>query len=288
MRRTLLTFLFLIVAIILKGQVVFQKTYGGVGNETAYVVRQTFDEGFILAGITNSFGSQFGDLYLIKTSADGDTLWTKTYANTHLDYRDIQQTSDSGYIIICLSYQGPGGFDIGLIKTDALGTAQWTKAYGGIYDEMGYSVKQTSDGGYVIAGSTDTFGSGWSDCYLIKTDSNGDTLFTRTYGGIQAHEEGNSIQQTFDGGYVIAGSTSTFAIGQDDVYLLKTDSSGLLQWSKTFRGLGDEKGNSVSQTNDGGYMIGGWSRSFGPGNYSAYLVKTDSSGTLEWSKIYGE
>jgi hypothetical protein len=150
----------------------------------------------------------------------------------------------------------------------------WTKTYGGIDFEAGYSVTQTKDGGYIIAGVTCySFN---NDAYLIKTDSNGDTLWTRTYGRIWGSNKDNwgySVAPTSDGGYIIAGWTSSFGTGGYDVYLIKTDSNGDTLWTKTYGGSGDDFGNSVAQTGDGGCIITGYTFSYGAGDGDVYLIK---------------
>ena len=152
------------------------------------------------------------------------------------------------------------------------GDTLWTRTYGGSREDRGYSVQQTSDGGYIIAGGTESFGAGERDVYLVKTDSSGDTLWTRTYGG-SYQDQGFSLQQTSDGGYIIAGVTRSFGAGGYDVYFVKTDSSADTLWTRTYGGSDDDRGRSVQQTSDGGYVIAGYTGSFGAGYSDVYLVK---------------
>ncbi len=210
------------------GNTLWTKTYGGGFFDYGYAVEQTNDGGYIVAGKTNSFGAGDYDVYLIKTDANGNTLWTKTYGGVDRDYSyAVQQTTDGGYIVVGETWNfGAGNLDVYLIKTDANGNTLWTKTYGGFSTDGGYAVKQTTDGGYIVAGHTYSFGAGNNDVYLIKTDANGAMLWTKTYGGT-SWDEGYAVQQTIDGGYIVAGWTANFGIGSNTVYLIKTDTNGI-------------------------------------------------------------
>jgi hypothetical protein len=160
----------------------------------------------------------------------------------------------------------------------------WEQTYGGSDEERGFSVQQTSDGGYITAGKTDSFGNGSFDVYLIKTDGSGVEQWSQTYGGT-GDDVGASVQQTSDGGYIIAGWTYSFGNGSSDVYLIKTDGNGVEQWSQTYGGTNPDGGKSVQQTSDGGYIICGYTGSFGV-SYDAYLIKTDGNGVEQWSQTF--
>ncbi len=270
------------------GDTLWTRTYGGTNFEDGRSVQQTSDGGYVVAGFTNSFGAGIYDMYLIKTNSSGDTLWTRTYGGTNDDYGySVQQTSDSGYIVAGFTYSfGAGLDDMYLIKTNSSGDTLWTRTYGGTSYEEGNSVQQTSDGGYIVAGTTDSFGAGNEDAYLIKTNSSGDTLWTRTYGSTQ-FDYGYSVQQTSDSGYIVAGITNSFGAGGGDVYLIKTNSSGDTLWTRTYGGTGFDPGNSVQQTSDGGYIVAGFTNSFGAGEDDVYLIKTNSSGDTLWTRTYG-
>jgi hypothetical protein len=169
------------------------------------------------------------------------------------------------------------GAQVYLIKTDTSGNTLWTKNYGGTSDDFGYSVQQTSDGGYIVAGYSSSFGVTYQ-VYLIKTNASGDTLWTRTYGGANSGCKygGFSVQQTSDGGYIVAGYSDFFGNG-GQVYLVKTNASGDSLWTRTYGGTDFDDGYSVQQTQDGGYIVGGETYSFG-NNCQVYLIKTDSLG----------
>jgi hypothetical protein len=269
-------------------QQVWTRTYGGGGWDYAYALQQTADEGYIIAGWTDSFGMGYADAWIIKTDALGDTLWTKVYGGTLGDEaRSVQPVSDSGFVIAGWTTSSGAGFgDAWLIKIDLSGDTLWTKTYGGTLEDVACSVQLTLDGKYIIAGNTFSYGAGDSDFWLIKTDSSGDTLWTRTYGGSDA-EYANSVQETSDWGYIIAGETSSYGMGDSDIWLIKTDSSGDTLWTRTYGGIDADYACSVRQTLDEGYIIVGGTSSFGAGFYDVWLIKADSFGDTLWTKTYG-
>jgi hypothetical protein len=267
----------------------WEKTFGGNNNDYGSSVQQTSDGGFIIAGYTFSFDSgDYPDVYLIKTDPNGNLLWQKTFGGSNSDGGwSVQQTTDGGFIIAGSTWSlGAGSYDVYLIKTDSAGNIQWQKTFGGSNDDLGYSVQQTSDGGFIIAGYTSSFGSGYEDVYLIKTDPNGNSQWQKTFGG-SYEDYGGSVQQTSDGGYIIAGSTSSFGDPNGDVYLIKTDLAGNLLWQKSFGGSDYDWGESVQQTSDGGSIIAGTTYSFGAGKNDVYLIKTDPNGNPLWQKTFG-
>jgi hypothetical protein len=268
------------------GDTLWTRTYGGTDYDNGYSVQQTSDGGYIVVGGTYSYGAGSGDVYLVKTNASGDTLWTKTYGGTDYDYgNSVQRTIDGGYIVAGGTYSYGGESDVYLIKTNASGGTLWTRTYGGIYIDIGYSVWQTTDGGYIIAGGTNSYGMGAGDVYLVKTNASGDALWIRTYGGAGS-DYGYSVQQTTDGGYIVAGYTESYGEG-GDVYLIKTNASGDTLWTKTYGGDSSDYGNSVQQTSDRGYIIAGYTESYGAGYRDIYLIKTDSLGDTAYTKTYG-
>jgi len=229
-------------------------------------------------GLTNESDIQTGDSH---------NWFVKTFGGSSQDIGySVQQTIDGGYIIIG-STGSFGNFDVWLIKTNSNGNEQWNKTFGGSDNDEGRSVQQTTDGGYIITSFTESFGNGNFDVWLIKTDSNGDEEWNKTFGGSES-DMGMSVQQTSDGGYIITGNESSFGYGETDVWLIKTDSEGNEEWDKTFGGGGWDGGSSVQQTTDGGYIVTGSPTSFGNGSSDVWLIKTDSEGNEEWSKLYGE
>jgi len=270
------------------GNVQWAKTYGGTDRDLALSVQQTSDGGYIVAGFTASFGAGNDDIFLIKTDANGNVIWAKTYGGTNDDWAySVQQTSDGGYIVAGWTYSfGAGWSDILLIKTDVNGNIIWAKTYGGTNSEWAYSVQQTSDGGYVVAGVTWSFGAGLYDIFLIKIDANGNVIWAKTYGGT-GYDGTSSVQQTSDGGYIVTGETNSFGAGNRDIFLIKTDAFGNIQWAKTYGGTDWDFAHTAQQTSDGGYIVVGYTTSFGAGNDDIFLIKTDANGDIGSCGIVG-
>ena len=258
-----------------QGDTLWTRTYGGSDHDLGASVQQTSDGGFVVTGGFIQFAVGLGDALLIRTDANGDTLWTRTYGGSGTNNgNSVQLTSDGGFVVGGSTNSfGAGDPDVSLIRTDAQGDTLWTRTFGGSSNDEGFSVQQTSDGGFIVAGSTESFGAGESDVYLIRTDAQGDTLWTRTYGG-SGFDRGFSVQQTSDDGFVVAGVTTSFGAGEsDDVYLIRTDAQGDTLWTRTFGGSGHERGWSVQQTDDGGFVVAGSTDSFGAGDTDVWLIR---------------
>jgi len=199
------------------------------------------------------------------------TEWAQTYGGTKNDWgSSVVQTSDGGYAIAGYTEDYAGSvYAFWLVRTDSAGNHLWNRAFGSL-SECAWSVVQASDGGYALAGYTYSYVAGSSDFWLVKTDSAGTMLWSRTYGGTSS-EEAYSLIQTDDGGYALAGSSS------HDFWLVKTDSAGNMQWNKTCGGTSTEEAYSVVQTDDGGYALAGYTYSYGAGGADFWLVKLGSA-----------
>jgi hypothetical protein len=176
------------------GDTIWTRTFNGHGviapsNDWGSSVDNTSDGGYIIAGRENSAGFFTGSSWLIKTNANGDSLWTRIFGSG--DGASVRQTTDGGYVIA--GYTLSTALDAWLIKTDENGDTLWTKTFGDSGQDIGYSVQQITDGGYVIAGGTESYGAGGYDAWLIKTDENGDTLWTKTFGD-SGQDIGYSVQ----------------------------------------------------------------------------------------------
>jgi hypothetical protein len=220
------------------------------------------------------------------------SVWEKVIGGNFLSggARSIIQSSDGGYVVAgeILSF-GTIYADIYVVKLDSSGNIEWAKTIGGSGDDYAYSIIQSSDGGYVIAGYTSSFGAGYGDIYVVKLDSSGNVIWTKTIGG-SGEDVANSIIQSSDGGYVVAGFTNSFSFRTTgwvdiwgDMYVVKLDSGGNVEWAKTIGGIFGDRAQSIIQSSDGGYVVAGCTVSFGAGQ-DIYVVKLDSWGNVEWTK----
>jgi hypothetical protein len=322
------------------GQTTFARTYGRANFDNGYFAQQTNDGGFIIAGSTNSVGAGGYDVLLVKTDANGNVLWARTYGGTSDDEaRSVQQTSDGGFIVAGRTYSfGAGSGDALLIKTDASGNVSWARTFGGSGNLEEFFFAREVSGGFIAVGQARSFGAGLEDFFVVRTDFSGNVLWARTYGGNNS-DYAYSALQTSDGGFIIAGYTYSFGAGSADVLIIKTNSSGVVQWSTTYGGTswdiaysiqqsstgfiivgytgsfgaggwadflafaintsgnvqwariyggsGWDEAYSIQQTSDGGFIMAGGSTSFGAGSYDFLVIKTNSSGVVQWSKTYG-
>jgi len=259
------------------GNMEWNKTYGGTKDDFAYSVVQTSDGGYAMEGYTNSFGAGGYDFWLVKTDSLGNMEWNQTYGGPSDDHAfSMVQTADGGYVLVGETESFGAKFtDFLLVKTDSFGKMEWNKTYDAIAgrDYAPYVI-QSGDGGYALVGRTQSSVVEGYDCWLIKTDSFGNIEWNKTF-RVVGDPHPNSIVQTGDGGYAIAGGP--------DYWLVKTDSSGNTEWNKTF--TLSPKGDwchCMIQTKDGSYLLVG-TKSY---NLMA-LTKTDASGNLLWNQTYG-
>ncbi len=290
MLRKIMIFVMVIVAVSALAQApdtLWTRTFGNpYYTDMGNCVSATTDGGYIITGWTSDGIAP--DLYLVKTDSIGNEEWSRAFGGESNDEgHSVQQTSDGGYIVVGQTVSfGAGQNDIWLIKTDHLGNEEWNQTFGGGDAEKGRSVQQTSDGGFIITGTTYTFGTGEGDVWLIKTDQSGNEEWSRTFGGSSV-DDGECVQLTSDGGYIVVGMNYSFGFPNCDVWLIKTDDSGNEEWSQTYGGTGSDIGFSVQQTNDDGYIIAGQTWSFGAGESDVWLVKTDESGEEQWNRAFG-
>jgi hypothetical protein len=267
------------------GTMQWNQTYGGADIDIAKSIVQTTDGGYAIAGYTRSSGAGMLDMRLIKTDKNGTLQWDRTFGGAYDDMANaVVQTSDGGYAIAGYTKPSLTAYeDFMLVKTSANGSLEWSRTYGYGNREYAYSMIQTRDGGYAVAGNMN-FGGGDAH-YLVKTDTNGNLAWNQTY-GIGISSASFSVIQTTDGGYALAGLTRNYAPGgtQDDFQLVKIYPNGTRQWWKNYGRAKTESAKSVVQTLDGGYALAGYTDSWG--SYSFWLVKADKDGNHRWNQTY--
>jgi hypothetical protein len=310
----------------------WQNTIGGSGADLLYSIRQTPDGGYILGGFSqsnisgdkteNSIG--FDDFWIVKADSAGNIQWQNTIGANDFDVvTAVKHTFDGGYILGGTSNSSISGdktencigsWDYWIVKTDSIGNIQWQNTIGGNNSDYLYSIQQTADGGYILGGSSGSpisgdkteMGNGVSDFWIVKTDSLGNIKWQNTIGG--SHNDYlQSIQQTSDNGYILGGHSASNISGDKsennldstqttyDYWIVKTDSLGNVQWQNTMGGSSEDDLYSISQTSDGGYILGGFSNSGISGDKSEnsngladlWIVKTDSAGNILWQNTIG-
>lgn len=305
-----------------------EKLLGGAAQEQYPFIQKTTDGGYILSGRSTSSGSGnvsgtnhgLGDYWILKLDVNGNIVWDKLLGGNNDEAAfSIQQTTDGGYIVTGASLSSAngnvsgtnhGGSDYWILKLDAYGNIIWNKLLGGNGSELSYSIMQTTDAGYIVAGYStssangDVTGTnhGFLDDWIIKLDAAGNIVWNKLLGG-DNDEEAYSIQQTTDGGYILAGyslssangDVSTTNHGLNDYWIVKLNATGAISWNKLLGGTGNEYATGIQQTADGGYIVAGYSSSSANGNVTGvnhglkdyWIVKLDAAGNISWNKLLG-
>ena len=257
------------------GDTIWTRTYGrSPYSDFCYSIAQTLDNGYILTG------TEGGRFWVVRLTSFGDTLWTRRYGGSGMGGGfSVVVTTDGGYILTG-GINSSDNDDIYVLKLDSAGNTIWTKTYGGSGNDCGYSIAPTSDGGYIIAGESSFSMEVSSDVYILKLNSSGDTIWTRTYGS-EYSDEGNSIAQTTDGGYIVSARNGNGLVG----WLLKLTPTGDTTWTRTYGWAAYYGGCPAVQTSDGGYIATARS-DWTPYGYGVYIVKFDSYGDTMWTRTY--
>jgi len=281
----LIIYILLLSPVISFGQITFFNSYGGEGNDYGKSIVTALDTSYTVIGSTESFGNGNTDMYLFNIDSLGDLKWSKTFGGTNVDWgMDLKQTIDTGYILCGYSNSYSWDYDIFIVKTDQNGDSSWTKTYGGNDWDFGYSIETTSDTGYVIAGETYSYGSGISDGYIIKLDSIGDTLWTKTFGGT-GKDAFYDVIEAYNGDLLFAGST-TSVDGDLDYWLVKTDSLGNELWQYTAGDSLNEVINSVIELTDSNYFFIGTKESITGTSLGMEFYKLNETGTFMYGNNY--
>ncbi len=289
MLRNIYSFLFIVLfATPSFSQSTFQRLIGGSQHERAQTVLSSYGGNYLVNAATGSYGAGSIDMMIIKLDANGQLIRTNIYGTTAYDNSEFAlETSDYNYLFVGRSEIVPGSPTAAMIfKTDSAGTVLWSKSYGGVANDGFVQAIETSDNGFAAIGNSVTLSSGSNDIFFVRTDSNGDTIFSRSYGSVE-NEAGVCIIQLPDNGFLISGKQTTNSGTQSDGILIRTDSLGNQLWAKMYGDTLFEELTAVKQTSDGGFIVAGSSTGFGLGGFDILLMKTDSSGVPQWSKVFG-
>jgi uncharacterized delta-60 repeat protein len=272
------------------GAAEWQKTYGGTKTDVPESIQQASDGGYIVAGYTQSFGAGDADFWVLKLDSTGSVTWQKTFGGSLGDYPQSVETTPDGGCIVAGSTNSfdTVNVDAWLLKLNSSGSVEWQKTYGGDNGDSAQCIQKTSDGGYIMAGDTASFGSAVVDFWLVKLNSTGSITWQKTYGG-NSWDIASSVEQTLDDGYIVAGYTESFGAADYDYWVLKVNSTGSVEWQKLYPGVGDylDWSYCVRQTSDSGYIVTGFTASFGVGSGDVWVLKLNSTGSVEWQKTYG-
>ncbi len=279
------------------GNLIWDKTFGGSkgGEEIdeAYSAQETSDGGYVVAGFITAVNniSWDKDAWILKLDSAGNSIFEKTYnRSTFNQFKSddrayaVQQTSDGGYIVAGETdsqLKNSSSLDVWILKLDSAGNLIWDKTFGAsgvAMDDGAFSIQQTTDGGYIVAGRAELTKADDSDVWILKLAQDGSLVWDKSYGGSDWWDQANSVQQTSEEGYIVAGSTNSKGAGGWDAWVLKLDSAGNLIWDKTFGGNEDDMAGSVRQTSDGGYIVAG--RKEKEYNVDVWILKLDENGNL--------
>lgn len=266
----------------------WMRSYGSSGADDASAVDTAADGGYVVTERTASFGVAQSDVWILKLSRTGSIDWQKAYGGATTDRAfSIRRTSDGGYVAAGVTNSfGAGNYDFWVIKLNGDGTIAWQKTYGGLSVDTGQAIVQTTDGGYLLGGHTTSFGAGVEDMWVLKLNADGTVAWQKTYGGA-ASDYLYTLSQTSDGGYVLAGRTASFGSGSFDFWILKLNADGTVAWQKAYGGAMIEYARAIREVSAGGYIVAGYTNSFGAGGYDYWVVRLNADGTVAWQKTHG-
>jgi hypothetical protein len=264
------------------GEEEWNRTYGGTGYDVATALVET-EAGYLLAGHTSSSGAGFWDAWLVKVDDSGEAVWNRTYGGADRDLAAALVETEAGYLLAGQTASaGAGGSDAWLVKVDDTGREAWNRTYGGAGYDGAAALVATGDG-YLLAGETTSAGAGSSDAWLVKVDGSGEEVWTRTYGGA-GYDLAAAAVATSDGGYLLAGETTSAGAGSSDAWLVKVDGTGEEAWNRTYGGAGYDGASAVTETS-GGYLVAG--RMDGPGGSDGWAAAVTDAGEEAWNRTYG-
>jgi len=263
------------------GDTLWTDTHGGVPVQ-AFDITETTDGNFIITGYVQTSGN---DVFCMKIDIDGSVLWENAYGGADSDVGfAVEATPDGGAIVAGWTVNDTtSGKNVYLIKIDGAGDTLWTRVYGGSEDDFGTAICTMNNGGYLVTGWTESYGSGSDDIYLLRLDANGDTLWTRVYGD-QNQDYGEGVIQTNTGNFIITGVVQDAGEAMSRIFIFEVDENGDSVWLQTYD---DGFAYDIQQTDDNGYILAGSHFDIFP-DRNAYLLRTDANGLQMWEKSFGD
>lgn len=271
-----------------EGRLIWQKSYGGAGNDYPTDVREVPAGGFIICGCTRSFGSGRDDAWILRLNDSGGILWQKAFGGTGRDYAtSVQTDADNGFVVTGgTSSWGQGDMDIWVMKLSAGGDLQWSKTYGGAGFDWASSLAPAASGGWLVAGDTFSFGQGKNDLWILRLTPGGDVLWLKTIGGGD-HDWAFRAKTVNGTDHVLIADTFSFGAGENDAWLLHIDAGGNVLWQKTCGGPSFDWLGGLDLLQGGGFVAVGGTYSFGAGQDDLWAMRMTSSGEPVWQKVYG-
>ncbi len=279
----------LVVKLDKQGKTIWRSSYGGKKKDYANAITRTSDGNFIAVGSSESF-SEGGDLdvYVVKFDTEGKRAWQKNFGGDEKDEAKAVVAVGGGGVLVAgyTESYGKGRRDVYILYIDKNGKEIWSKAIGGKEEDDAYAITLTADGGFVVAGGTESYGAGRSDFYMLKFDGDGKFLWDKVYGE-ENEDVIHAITATPEGGFVVAGKTSSFGSKHSDIDIIKYDKKGNQVWHRIYGFKSKEWANAITRIPGGGYLIAGTTKSFGFGKFDFYLLELDSEGHSVWANVYG-
>ena len=263
------------------GNVKWQKTYGGSDIDIATAVAIAGNGDIIVAGVTNSFGAGGGDFWILRLDANGNVRWQRTYGGSDDDIAAALAVAPNGDIIVAGGTDSfsSGTADVWVLRLDENGNVKWQKTYGGTKDDVANAVAIAGNGDIIVAGVTNSFGTGSYDFWVLRLDENGNVKWQRTYGG-RRDNEARTVVVTPNGDIIVAGVTNSFGTGSDDAWILRLDADGNVRWQRTYGGSKEDGANKVTIAPNGDVIMAGYTKSFGAGYWDAWVLRLPSDGNL--------
>jgi hypothetical protein len=272
------------------GDTVWTRTYGGNSHDMGYSISRTPDGAYIITGESPFFGGGSTNLFVLKVNLSGDIIWHKTYGgNGSEGGHSIVALPDGNFIISGITSSYGGHSNIYFLKINQSGDTLWCKVLGNEKDNFDFAAVSEINNEFYIAGSlfrSTPYGLS-NDIFIFKTNSDGDTVFTKYFGGT-GYEKGYSVVATPDGGCIVAGLTQSYGAGKNDIYLIRVDSLGNPTWIKTYGNEGDDRALSIITATDGNYIVAGYTESYAGADKDFLLMKIDVDGNPIWIRSIGE